>query len=66
MTADYVVLALPFSTLRDVELSRSGLPADKRRVIRTMGMGTNAKIHLEVSHKTWPALGYSGAMPDRM
>ena len=41
-------------------LSRSGLPPDKRRVIRTMGMGTNAKIHLELSHKTWPKLGYSG------
>ena len=61
VTADYVVLALPFSTLRAVDLSKSGLPADKRRVIRTMGMGTNAKIHLELSHKTWPALGYSGA-----
>jgi monoamine oxidase len=60
-TADLVVLALPFSTLRDVELSRSGLSARKRHVIRTMGMGTNAKIHLELGHKTWPALGYSGA-----
>jgi monoamine oxidase len=61
VTADYAVLALPFSTLRAVDLSRSGLPADKRRVIHTMGMGANAKIHLEVSHKTWPGLGYSGA-----
>ena len=26
-----------------------------------MGMGTNAKIHLELARKTWPALGYSGA-----
>jgi monoamine oxidase len=60
-TADLVVLALPFSTLRDVELRHSGLSRTKRRVIRTMGMGTNAKIHLELSHKTWPALGYSGA-----
>jgi len=60
-TADLVVLALPFSTLRHVELSHSGLSASKRRVIGTMGMGTNAKIHLELSHKTWPALGYSGA-----
>ena len=60
-TADMVVLALPFSTLRDVDLGRSGLSNTKRRVIRTMGMGTNAKIHLELSHKTWPALGYSGA-----
>jgi monoamine oxidase len=61
ITADYVVLALPFSTLRDVDLFKSGLSAEKRRVIRTMGMGTNAKIHLELSHKTWPSLGYSGA-----
>ena len=61
VTADLVVLALPFSTLRDVELEHSGLSNRKRRVIRTMGMGTNAKIHLELSRKTWPALGYSGA-----
>jgi monoamine oxidase len=60
-TADLVVLALPFSTLRDVELKHSGLSRIKRDVIQTMGMGTNAKIHLELSHKTWPALGYSGA-----
>jgi monoamine oxidase len=60
-TADLVVLALPFSTLRDVELEHSGLSKIKRHVIRTMGMGTNAKIHLELNHKTWPALGYSGA-----
>jgi monoamine oxidase len=60
-TADLVVLALPFSTLRYVELRHSGLSATKRRAIRTMGMGTNAKIHIELSHKTWPALGYSGA-----
>ena len=60
-TADYVVLALPFSTLRAVDLSRSGLSQAKRRVIGTLGMGTNAKIHLEVSHKRWAALGLSGA-----
>jgi monoamine oxidase len=60
-TADLVVLALPFSTLRDVECKHSGLSETKRRVIRTMGMGTNAKIHLELTHKTWPRLGYSGA-----
>ncbi len=60
-TADLVVLALPFSTLRDVELTHSGLSHKKRHVIRTMGMGTNAKIHLELHRKTWPALGYSGA-----
>jgi monoamine oxidase len=60
-TADLVVLALPFSTLRDVEVSRSGMSHRKLRVIRALGMGTNAKIHLELHHKTWPALGFSGA-----
>ncbi|HXB16342.1 MAG TPA: NAD(P)/FAD-dependent oxidoreductase [Solirubrobacteraceae bacterium] len=62
VVADWVVLALPFSTLREVDLSRSGLSAAKLAVIRTMGMGTNAKVHLELTHKTWPALGYSGAI----
>jgi monoamine oxidase len=60
-TVDFAVLALPFSTLRDVDLSHSGLSAEKRRVIRTIGMGTNAKLHIELTHKTWPSLGYSGA-----
>jgi monoamine oxidase len=61
VTADYVVFALPFSTLRDVDLSASGLSPEKRKVIRTMGIGTNAKVHLELACKTWPVLGYSGA-----
>jgi monoamine oxidase len=61
VTADFVVLALPFSTLRNADLSKSGLSPPKRRVIATLGMGTNAKIHLELTHKTWPALGFSGA-----
>jgi monoamine oxidase len=61
VTADLVVLALPFSTLRDVDLSSSPLSPSKQTVIRTLGMGSNAKIHLELSRKTWPALGFAGA-----
>ena len=59
--ADHVVLALPFSTLRDVDLSRANFSARKMHAIRTMGMGQNAKIHVEVARKTWPPLGYSGS-----
>jgi len=59
--ADFVVFALPFSSLRDVDLSLAGMSQAKRTVIETMGMGTNAKVHLELTHKTWPALGFSGA-----
>ncbi len=59
--ADHVVLALPFSTLRRVDLRHAGLTKLKRHAINKMGMGDNAKIHVEVGYKTWPALGYSGA-----
>ncbi len=61
VVADHLVLALPFSTLRNVDLSRANLSPLKMQAIQTNGMGQNAKIHVEVSHKTWPALGYSGA-----
>lgn len=61
VTADVVVLALPFSTLREVDLSASGLSAAKRKVIQNLGMGSNAKVHIELAHKTWPALGYDGS-----
>jgi monoamine oxidase len=61
VSADIVVLALPFSTLRLVDLTHSGLSPVKLNVIDTFGMGSNAKIHVELTHKTWPKLGYSGA-----
>ena len=58
--ADYVALALPFTLLRDVDLSRAGFTATKRRVIDTLGMGSNAKIHIEVAEKTWARHGFNG------
>jgi monoamine oxidase len=60
VTADHVVLALPFSTLRNVDLSKSNLSPLKMQAIQTLGMGQNAKIHVQVQQKTWPPLGYSG------
>jgi monoamine oxidase len=59
--ADHVVLALPFSALRRVELSKSGLSVLKRQAIDQLGMGQNAKIHVQVNRKTWAPLGYAGA-----
>jgi monoamine oxidase len=60
VVADYVALALPFTLLRDVDLSRSGFSPAKLRVIDTLGMGSNAKIHVEVAEKTWAKLGFNG------
>jgi monoamine oxidase len=45
--ADLVVLCLPFTALRRVDLDRAGLGARKRRCIEELGMGTNAKLLLQ-------------------
>lgn len=60
VTADYVVLALPFTTLRDVDLTRADFTPAKLRVIETFGMGSNGKIHVEVAYKTWARHGFNG------
>lgn len=58
--ADHLVLALPFSTLRDVDLTRSGLSALKLTAIQQQGMGQNAKLVTQLTRKTWPSPGYNG------
>jgi monoamine oxidase len=45
--ADVVVLCLPFTALRRVDLSGSGLGRRKRRCIAELGMGTNAKVLIQ-------------------
>ena len=53
VTADYLVLAIPFSTLRKVDLSRVALRPKKREVIKNLGYGTNSKLLLDVSARVW-------------
>ena len=42
--ADHVVLALPFRTLRRVDLKKAGFDARKTRAINELQLGTNTKI----------------------
>lgn len=46
VVADVVVLALPFSALAHVDLSRAGFSPRKRRAIRSLGMGVGMKVNL--------------------
>jgi monoamine oxidase len=62
VVADVVVLALPFTALQRVDLSRAGLSRRKLRTVRSAVLGQNAKLHVELSHKTWPELGYAGSV----
>jgi monoamine oxidase len=59
VTADVVVLAIPFSVLRTVALNLP-LPAWKTNAINTLGYGTNAKLFLGFNARPWRTNGYTG------
>jgi len=52
IAADHVLLAIPFTLLRQVRLNVA-LPAVKRRAIAELGYGTNAKLMVGFSDRVW-------------
>jgi monoamine oxidase len=61
VTADRVVLALPFSILRSsVDYKSAGFKALKQTAIKELGMGTNSKLHVQFSTRHWNNLGCNG------
>ena len=57
--ADFVVLALPFTLLREVDI-KFQLPAWKKNAIDNLGYGTNAKLFIGVNQRVWNTQGYRG------
>jgi monoamine oxidase len=61
VTADRVVLALPFSILRSsVDYKSAGFKALKQTAIKELGMGTNSKLHVQFTKRHWNGLGCNG------
>jgi monoamine oxidase len=61
VSADKVVLALPFSILRSsVDWRKAGFDARKSTAIKELGMGTNSKLHAQFSTRHWRTLGCNG------
>jgi monoamine oxidase len=60
VTADRVVLALPFSMLRTVDYSKAGFSEVKNTAIQELGMGTNSKLHVQFKNRLWNSLGNQG------
>jgi monoamine oxidase len=61
VTADRVVLAIPFSIMRArVDWSGAGFSELKGRAIRELGMGTNVKLNVGFSSRHWRSLGCNG------
>jgi monoamine oxidase len=51
--ADIVIFALPFSTLRDVDLKKVALTEVKKKAINELGYGTGAKLLISVNSRVW-------------
>jgi monoamine oxidase len=61
VTADHVVLALPFSILRNsVDLTQAGFSQLKMMAIQELGMGSNSKLNVQFDSRLWGALGCNG------
>ncbi|MBS0156416.1 MAG: FAD-dependent oxidoreductase [Nitrospira sp.] len=58
---DAAVLAIPFTTLRHVDLDSSlGVPPAQHATIQNLGYGSNAKTMVGFSSRPWLALGGNG------
>jgi monoamine oxidase len=53
VTADRVILALPFSVLRNLDYDDAGFSPLKRAAIEQLGYGTNTKLNLQFNRRTW-------------
>ena len=57
---DAVVLAIPFTILRTLDIAGLQLPADKLNAIQTLGYGTNAKTMIAFNGQPWASAHLSG------
>jgi monoamine oxidase len=60
--ADIVILTLPFTTLREVDLSRAGFSAHKLAAIRNLAMGSDSKILLQYDRRPYAMHDWSAVM----
>jgi monoamine oxidase len=60
VTADHVVLALPFTVLRTVDLRRVPVAPRHQRAIREEPLGSNSKIFMEYGSRVWNTAGSTG------
>jgi monoamine oxidase len=60
VTADHVILTLPFAVLRTLDYSGAGFDALKRTAITQLGAGRNTKLQLQFESRYWNAQGSNG------
>ena len=58
----HLVLALPFSTLRKVDLSKANLSSLKMYAINNYDLGNHTKTLVQFNTRYWNTLGYDGSL----
>lgn len=53
VVSDYVVLALPFAVLRNIDTANAGFDALKNEAIQHLGRGHNGKLQLQFQQRGW-------------
>lgn len=59
VNADWVILALPFSILREIDTGDL-LPPLKRNIVTNLGYGSNAKLLVGLNSRPWRGHGFNG------
>jgi monoamine oxidase len=57
VTADLVILSLPFAVLRKIDTSGAGFDARKNTAIQELGRGQSGKLQLQFSSRYWRERG---------
>jgi monoamine oxidase len=60
LIADHVVLALPFTTLRHVDISHAGIGKRHHHAIHEEPLGSNAKMFLQFTERVWDNADMTG------
>ena len=63
--AEHVVLAMPFTTVRLVDLTRVQISPRHRQAIEEEPLGTNSKFFLQFDAREWNTIGRTGNCYDR-
>ena len=61
LAASHVIVAIPFTLLREVKIDVE-MPEEKRRAIRELGYGTNAKLMIGFGERFWRGRGANGSV----
>jgi monoamine oxidase len=62
VTADHVILSLPFAVLRTLDYTKAGFDTTKNTAITQLGAGRNSKLQLQFANRYWNAQGSTGGV----